>query len=142
MGSKLPTPPPDNGLQAKPSLPPPPPPRRATERQIIEIQQRESDNDLANIGKLLDENRALRSELDMVRSQARTDNLRAEDADDFEQWLLDLGKLVGCGHVDEQLPVCIEREFQKMRETLEEISRLRFSESHYAQGMAKHALSK
>ena len=62
---------------------------------------------------------------DAVLSQARKDNLRAEDADRYEQWLLDIGKLSGCGHVDDNLTRCIEqhvhgleRERDALREAL------------------------
>lgn len=48
---------------------------------------------------------------DMVLAQARKDNLRAEQADQYEQWLLDLGKLSGCEHLDDRLPQCIEEAF-------------------------------
>lgn len=60
----------------------------------------------------------VKHELDMVRSVARSDNLRAEDADQFEAWLLRLGKLSGCEHVDEQLPNCIEAAYQEMQDRL------------------------
>lgn len=49
----------------------------------------------------------LQQELSLVRTQARKDNARAEDADQYEQWLLEIGKVVGCSHLDEQLPNCI-----------------------------------
>jgi len=51
---------------------------------------------------------------DLILSGAQKDNLRAEDADRYEQWLLDLGRISGCGHVDENLPRCIEQEFEKV----------------------------
>ena len=57
---------------------------------------------------------ATKRELEMVRSQARTDNLRAEDADRYERWLEDIGKVIECGHIDERLPRCIEEEFGKL----------------------------
>lgn len=31
------------------------------------------------------------------------------DADRFELWLQDIGKAIGCGHIDEQLPRCVEQ---------------------------------
>lgn len=60
------------------------------------------------------ESAAWKRELDLVREVARKDNLRAEDADRYEQWLLDLGRISGCGHVDERLPVCIEQAFSNL----------------------------
>lgn len=58
---------------------------------------------------------------DALLFQARTDNLRAEDADRFEQWLLEIGKHVsGCEHVNEQLPSCVLGEFRKCNDTLAE----------------------
>ncbi len=65
--------------------------------------------------------RLAQEELSAVRWQAQKDNLRAELADTYEQWLLDIGKLTGCGHVDERLPRCIEEEFEKL---LDESKRL------------------
>lgn len=53
------------------------------------------------------------AEMDLIRQQARKDNLRAEDADRYEQWLTDLGRISGCGHVDERLPRCIEEAFEQ-----------------------------
>jgi hypothetical protein len=58
---------------------------------------------------------------DMVLSQARKDNLRAEDADRYEQWLLDLGRISGCGHVDERLPRCIEEAFAAAQQRVERL---------------------
>lgn len=55
-------------------------------------------------------------ELAALRSQAQKDNLRAEDADRYEQWLVDIGRNIGCGHVDERLPSCIAEEFEKLRD--------------------------
>lgn len=50
---------------------------------------------------------------DRVLSQAQKDFDRAAMADTYEQWLLDLGQISGCGHVDERLPRCIEEAFAK-----------------------------
>ena len=40
---------------------------------------------------------------------------RAEMADQYERWLEDIGKQVGCGHVDEQLPNCVNHELERLR---------------------------
>jgi hypothetical protein len=58
----------------------------------------------------------LQAELTAVRSQAQKDNMRADLCDTYAQWLLDIGKLIGCGHLDERLPRCIEEEFWKLKE--------------------------
>lgn len=55
-----------------------------------------------------------KSQHDMILAQARKDNARAEDADRYELWLLELGKLSGCAHLDEGLPRCIEQAFEKL----------------------------
>lgn len=54
----------------------------------------------------------MREELLMVRRQARKDSARAEDADQYERWLLEIGKSIGCSHLDEQLPNCVIRALQ------------------------------
>lgn len=68
------------------------------------------------LSALRGERDAWKAQHDAVLSQARKDNLRAEDADRYEQWLLDLGRISGCGHVDENLPRCIEQAFEAMRD--------------------------
>ena len=64
------------------------------------------------LGELRFENQSLRMELSAIRTQALKDNIRAETADRYEQWLLDIGRVIGCGHLDEQLPNCIIRALQ------------------------------
>lgn len=58
----------------------------------------------------------LRRELDKLRTQRnelrRANELltdRAEMADRYESWLTDIGRSVGCGHIDERLPTCVEQ---------------------------------
>ena len=63
--------------------------------------------------------RILTSERDAILSQARKDNLRAEQADQYEAWLLDLGRISGCGHVDERLPRCISEAFEESQSLLQ-----------------------
>lgn len=62
----------------------------------------------AKLAEAEKERDAWKRQHDAVLSQARKDNLRAEDADRYEQWLLDIGRHCGCGHVDERLPRCID----------------------------------
>ena len=38
----------------------------------------------------------LQAELSAIRSQAQKDNMRAELCDTYAQWLVDIGKIVGC----------------------------------------------
>jgi len=38
---------------------------------------------------------------------------RAELADRYERWLLDIGQEIGCDHLDERLPYCVATELRK-----------------------------
>ena len=66
---------------------------------------------LEELAEVTRERDAWKRQHDMIISVARIDSLRAEDAERYEQWLLDLGRISGCGHVDERLPRCIEEAF-------------------------------
>lgn len=50
----------------------------------------------------------LEAEIAAIRNQSYNDNLRADLCDQYEQWLLDIGKTFGCSHLDERLPRCAE----------------------------------
>lgn len=83
--------------------------------------EKKHDQAIISYGKILSEAKRDRDswkrQHDMVLAQAQKDNLRAEDADRYEQWLLDLGRISGCGHVDERLPRCIEEAFEAERQS-------------------------
>jgi hypothetical protein len=61
-----------------------------------------------------------KSQHDMVLRQARADNDRAHMADQYELWLTDLGRISGCGHIDDNLPRCIEQAFESVSNDLAE----------------------
>jgi hypothetical protein len=65
-----------------------------------------------------DEIKLRTDENDLMRSTFRDAVSRAELADTYEQWLLDIGKLSGCGHVDERLPQCIEEHVAELETKL------------------------
>ena len=87
----------------------------------------------------------LQAELSAVRSQARNDNMRADLCDTYSQWLLDIGKLCGCGHLDERLPRCVEEEFEKVIEAknnmLALLGRVYREAGNSAPGFKRHALT-
>lgn len=89
---------------------------------------------LADIAEADREIAQWKTQCDMIRAQARKDNIRAELADQYEQWLLDLGRISGCGHVDERLPRCIEEEFEKLKAAL-----ITARESGHREGMKEAA---
>lgn len=62
--------------------------------------------------------KALETELSMVRTQANRNADRAEMADRYELWMTDIGKSIGCGHVDERLARCVEDEIDRLRSAL------------------------
>ena len=48
---------------------------------------------------------SLQEEIGIVTTQAT----------DRGNWLSDIGKVIGCNHVDERLPSCVDEEFDKLR---------------------------
>lgn len=56
----------------------------------------------------------LQTEISMLRDVARKFEIRAELCDTYERWLLDIGKVIGCDHLDNRLPSCIAQEFERL----------------------------
>lgn len=56
-------------------------------------------------------------ECNSIRSVALKNSLRADDADRYERWLLDIGRAIGCQHLDEQLPNCVIQHLQGDQES-------------------------
>ena len=56
-------------------------------------------------------------ECDSVHSLANKLDARAGDADLYERWLLDIGRAIGCQHLDEQLPNCVIQHLQGDQES-------------------------
>ena len=88
-----------------------------------EARDRQAQLQADNLEELMKERDGWKKTHDLVLHQAQKDNLRAEQADQFEQWLLDIGKLIGCEHVDERLPCCIRDELATLRVELEAVKR-------------------
>ncbi len=57
-----------------------------------------------------------KAELTALRNQMRPLMDKAELADMYEKWLLDIGRVVGCQHLDEQLPNCVIAAFHGYRD--------------------------
>lgn len=66
----------------------------------------------------------LEAELSVCRNHIRPLSDKAELADTYEAWLLDIGRQVGCQHLDEQLPNCVISSLQGDRDQ-EELALLR-----------------
>lgn len=71
----------------------------------------------AKIEPLVSDAERWKSECEAVRSLVIKYELRAEDADRYEQWLLDIGRAIGCQHLDEQLPNCVIQHLQGDQES-------------------------
>lgn len=71
----------------------------------------------AKIESLVSDAERWKSECEAVRSLVIKYELRAEDADRYEQWLLDIGRAIGCQHLDEQLPNCVIQHLQGDQES-------------------------
>lgn len=76
---------------------------------------------LAEVDRLKGERDQWKKQHDRVLSQAQRDFDRGHMADQYEQWLLDLGRISGCGHVDERLPRCVEEVFEAERSRYTEL---------------------
>lgn len=64
------------------------------------------------VNKAINEIELLRAENKLLRRQAMKDRDRAELADSYEKWLLEIGRAVGCQHLDENLQNCVIRAIQ------------------------------
>lgn len=71
----------------------------------------------AKLEPLVSDAERWKSECEAVRSLVIKYELRAEDADRYEQWLLDIGRAIGCQHLDEQLPNCVIQHLQGDQES-------------------------
>lgn len=69
------------------------------------------------IEPLVSDAERLKSECEAVRSLVNRYEMRADDADRYEQWLLDIGRAIGCQHLDEQLPNCVIQHLQGDQES-------------------------
>lgn len=76
--------------------------RRSLEREIVKV-----------LSPAIDE---MRAEVLRLRRQLRDVSNRAETADEYEAWLLDIGKTIGCTHLDEQLPNCVNKALRGERD--------------------------
>ena len=71
----------------------------------------------AKLEPLVSDAERWKSECESVRSIANRYEIRADDADRYEQWLLDIGRAIGCQHLDEQLPNCVIQHLQGDQES-------------------------
>lgn len=71
----------------------------------------------AKLEPLVSDAERWKRECEAVRSLANTLYARADDADRYERWLLDIGRAIGCQHLDEQLPNCIIQHLQGDQES-------------------------
>lgn len=69
------------------------------------------------IKPLVEDAERWKRECDSVRSLANKLDARADDADRYELWLLDIGRAIGCQHLDEQLPNCVIQHLQGDQES-------------------------
>lgn len=66
----------------------------------------------AKIEPLVSDAERWKRECEHVRSIASKLDIKADDADRYERWLLEIGRAIGCQHLDEQLPNCVIQHLQ------------------------------
>lgn len=67
---------------------------------------------------------ALREENQHLRELARTHEIDREAKDFYERLLTEIGKSIGCGHLDERLPACVSEAVSKKSELAELLNAL------------------
>ena len=75
--------------------------------RIAELQQQ--------LAAATQESSGFKAESEAIRRLAREQDLKIDQLDSYERWLTDIGKAIGCGHIDDRLPRCVEEVVEDFR---------------------------
>ena len=67
---------------------------------------------------------ALRHENELLRNLCQSHELDRDAKEYYERLLTDIGKSIGCGHIDDRLPSCVDNAMSESKEAIDILRRI------------------